>query len=65
MHHPTDLVASIILAAAWLAVTYWVIRPDLDAPPNRWVGPQRTSASVHSGPESPAEPVGTPAATRG
>jgi undecaprenyl-diphosphatase len=31
MHHPTDLVGSVLLAAGWLAAMIWIIRPDRDA----------------------------------
>jgi undecaprenyl-diphosphatase len=30
MHHPTDVLGSLVLAAAWLAATYFAIRPDAD-----------------------------------
>jgi len=32
MHHPTDVLGSLILAAAWLAATYWAIQPHRDLP---------------------------------
>jgi undecaprenyl-diphosphatase len=33
MHHPTDLVGSLVLAAPWIAVAYLTIRPHADLPP--------------------------------
>jgi undecaprenyl-diphosphatase len=33
MHHPTDELASLLLAAAWLTVTYLAIRPNVDLAP--------------------------------
>ena len=31
MHHPTDVLGSVVLAAGWLAAMIWIIRPDRDA----------------------------------
>ena len=45
MHHPTDVVGSLILAGAWLAITYLVIQPNHDL----------TDAPVPGGPEHKAE----------
>jgi undecaprenyl-diphosphatase len=30
MHHPTDLLGSVLLAAAWLALMVYLVRPNLD-----------------------------------
>jgi undecaprenyl-diphosphatase len=39
MHHPTDVVASALLAAAWIPVAYLAIRPHLNLPtPGRNLG---------------------------
>jgi undecaprenyl-diphosphatase len=34
-HHPTDLLASVVLAALWLTATYFAIRPNADLGDNR------------------------------
>ena len=31
-HHPTDLLGAALLASAWLAVTWWVVRPGTAGP---------------------------------
>ena len=31
MHHPTDVLGALLLAAAWLAVLWWVVRPNESA----------------------------------
>jgi undecaprenyl-diphosphatase len=33
MHHPTDVLASFILAAAWISVAYLAVRPHADLEP--------------------------------
>jgi undecaprenyl-diphosphatase len=53
MHHPTDLVGSLILAAGWLAATIYLVRPNCDlrpevCPPERG-GPDRAPRSAPSG----------------
>lgn len=30
MHHPTDIVGSVLLAGLWLAATWWLIKPNCD-----------------------------------
>ncbi|MEV0430307.1 phosphatase PAP2 family protein [Micromonospora sp. NPDC050495] len=30
MHHPTDFMGAIVLAALWLSLLYWVVRPNAD-----------------------------------
>jgi undecaprenyl-diphosphatase len=51
MHHPTDIVASLVLAGAWTTVAYLSIRPDMDGPsPARPVfepGPEREPVDTH------------------
>ena len=34
MHHPTDLLGSVVLAACWLTATYLLIRPTAPVPPD-------------------------------
>jgi undecaprenyl-diphosphatase len=31
MHHPTDVLGALLLAAAWLGVLWWVVRPNESA----------------------------------
>jgi undecaprenyl-diphosphatase len=38
MHHPTDLLGSVVLAALWLSATYLVIRPNADLAERRTGG---------------------------
>jgi undecaprenyl-diphosphatase len=33
MHHPTDILGSLVLAAGWTAVVYFAVQPDIDAAP--------------------------------
>ena len=31
MHHPTDVLGAVLLAACWLSVLYWTVRPNAEA----------------------------------
>jgi undecaprenyl-diphosphatase len=45
MHHPTDLLGSLVLAAAWLALTMYFVRPNCDVRP----GPARRDRTAPMG----------------
>jgi membrane-associated phospholipid phosphatase len=34
MHHPTDVVGALILAAAWIGLLYWAVRPNEEITPS-------------------------------
>jgi undecaprenyl-diphosphatase len=39
MHHPTDILASVVLAVAWTATVYLVLRPNRDLEARPWLNP--------------------------
>jgi undecaprenyl-diphosphatase len=45
MHHPTDILGSVVLAAGWLAATVYLVRPNCDLA-GRARGPARSSRSI-------------------
>jgi undecaprenyl-diphosphatase len=32
MHHPTDILGSMVLSALWLSAVYWLVKPNADLP---------------------------------
>ena len=30
MHHPTDIIGSVLLSALWLGAVYWLVKPNCD-----------------------------------
>lgn len=49
MHHPTDLIGALLLAAGWLAATVYLVRPNCDVrPPDRppVAAPERVPAGI-------------------
>lgn len=59
MHHPTDVVASVLLAAAWVTVLYRLVRPNQDmAPQDQDQDPARVSGRAPAGAEPSSSPSG-------
>ncbi|MEU3456681.1 phosphatase PAP2 family protein [Micromonospora sp. NPDC006766] len=64
MHHPTDFVGAILLAAGWIGLLCWVVRPNADVRPGAcWpgrrpaadrpaIGPARMHESANAGREN-------------
>ena len=71
MHHPTDLLGAVLLAACWLSVLWWTVRPnaevsrhaaaDLEHPERRR---QPAGRDRRGGPAGVARPAGPAGAAR-
>jgi undecaprenyl-diphosphatase len=61
MHHPTDLVGSLVLASGWIAVCFVAIRPNADT--GAAERPNRVTGATAARPAGPAEPPGPTAST--
>jgi membrane-associated phospholipid phosphatase len=46
MHHPTDVLGSMILAAGWLLTMVYFVRPNCDVSSDRHCPPVDTPAKV-------------------
>ena len=68
MHHPTDVLGAILLAACWLSVLWWTVRPnaevthhaaaDLEHPQRRRRSAGRDRHGGQAGVTRPADPSG-------
>jgi len=71
MHHPTDVLGAVLLAACWLSVLWWTVRPNAEVTHHAAADvehPERRRRSAgrdrHGGQAGVARPAGAAGATR-